>query len=172
MKKTGMLIVLAGSVVQALYGVDPPGPTDNPQPTGSVPGSIAAVSSNEGPLSRWLDLKTLSFSMRYRNAADSDGFHLYDFGQQRGLIEGALKLDAAGKYSIHFRVSSGRDFTRSYTDEIGGTFADTSPRAVAFFPSDQADQFAQTVALDAKALSTLHEFAITRGWKCLRGSSI
>jgi hypothetical protein len=35
---------------------------------------------SEGPLSRWLDLNTLSFSMRYRNVANMDGVHLFDFG--------------------------------------------------------------------------------------------
>ena len=49
-------------------------------------------------MSRWIDLKALSFSMRYRNASDSDGYQLYNYGQQRGLVDGRFKLDEEGKY--------------------------------------------------------------------------
>ncbi len=174
MKRFGLFILCAAVLVPGSYAADPAAVASpdgsvadvgQPEPAGNASDSAPSVDSHEGKLSRWLDLKTLSFGMRYRNAADTDGVHLYDDGQQRSLIEGRVKLDAEGKYSINFRVSSGRDFTRAYTDVVGGTFADNAPRAVAAFPADQAAQFAQSSALDPSALATLHEFGITRGWE-------
>ncbi len=71
---------------------------------------------------RWLDLKTLSHSERYRNAYDQGGFHMFEDGQQRSLVEGRVKLDSQARYTVGFRASSGRYFNWAYADYAGEGF--------------------------------------------------
>jgi len=91
---------------------EPPGVT--------APGFTPGV-RNEAT-NRWLELNVLSFSFRYRSEASNVGYHYFENGQQRSLIDGRVKLDAEGKYAVHFHVSSGRTFNWSYSDEIGPDF--------------------------------------------------
>lgn len=89
--------------------------------TAATPGSPSSTAnSSEGPLSRWLDIDTLSLSLRYRSIFDSDGAHTYNQAQQRSLIQGKAKLDREGKYSVGFRFSSGHYFDWAFADFIGG----------------------------------------------------
>ena len=88
--------------------------------TSAVTASIAVRPPKETPWTqRWLDLKTLSHSERYRNAFDVGGYHSFDNAQQRSLIEGKIKLDAEGRYDIGFRASSGRYFNWGYGSYTG-----------------------------------------------------
>ena len=54
--------------------------------------------------------------------SDSDGFHLFDSGQERSLINGRFKLDAHDKYSVNFHVSTGRNFNWAFSDSLGDGF--------------------------------------------------
>ncbi len=47
---------------------------------------------------RWLDLKTLSYSGRYRNTVNVDGRRLFEFGQEKYLAAGRIK-DNVGYFS-------------------------------------------------------------------------
>lgn len=87
--------------------VDPQTASSQPVDQSPVtpPGSPAAVSdaadaTNAGPkegyLARWLDIDTFSESMRYRSTANSGGFHPFQFGQHRELLDGSFKLDKEG----------------------------------------------------------------------------
>ena len=127
----------------------------------SDPASAPAV---EGPLSRWLQLNTLSFGMRYRNTSDFDGFHLFHFGQERSLIDGAVKLDAQGKYQIHFHASSGRYFNWAYADEIGGNF-EVAPNSLARFHPNMLPLLGESVVLDNAFFELTQKHLDSRGWQ-------
>jgi hypothetical protein len=98
----------------------------------------AANTASEGPLSRWLEVNALSFTMRYRNSFDTDGGKVFDNIQQRNLIAGKLKLDKEGKYFVGFRAESGRYFNWSYGNFSGldyktalyANFYNTSPQHI------------------------------------------
>ncbi len=113
-------LVFSSSVHAAASG-------DTPAPASS---SSSTLNSSEGPLSRWLDVDTLSLSLRYRSIFDSDGVHTYDQAQQRSLIEGKAKLDRDGKYSVRFRFSSGHYFDWAYADFIGGGTTEGNLKAI------------------------------------------
>lgn len=85
-------------------------------------GSNPSTQSSTEGLSRWFNLNTLSVSYRYRNMADSDGFRLFDSGQERFLVDGGFKFDPEGKYSVNVHVSSGRNFNWAYSDSLGDGF--------------------------------------------------
>ena len=72
---------------------------------------------------RWLDLTNFSHSERYRNQYSDDGYHYFENGQERTVVAGKFKFDAAGKYDIGFRASTGRTFNWSYGDFAGRGFA-------------------------------------------------
>ena len=129
-------------------------PSTSPQP---------AAMDAEGPLSRWLDLNTLSFSYRYREMSDNDGFHLFHTGQERSLIDGRFKLDDAGKYSINFHVSSGRYFNWAYADSIGTGFGDLANASVNRFSPAQTLRFYEAVGADPVGLASVH--IASRGWE-------
>jgi hypothetical protein len=69
-----------------------------------------ASTTTEGMLSRWLDINTFSSSLRYRSTENLGGFHTFQFGQHRELLDGAFKFDKAGRYEIKFQASSDRYF--------------------------------------------------------------
>ena len=125
-----------------------------------------AQASSEGLMSRWLDINTMSFSLRYRNSADTDGWHLFEFGQQRSLLDGRFKLDKDGRYSINFHMSSGRYFNWAYADEIGGNFADKAAPSLSFFPAALQAKFYQTVAVVTATFAAIQVTGATsRGWE-------
>jgi hypothetical protein len=82
----------------------------------SKPGKEAALTA------RWLDLTSFSHSQRYRNQYGNNGYHYWKNGQEKSLLAGKLKIDAAGKYAIGFRASSGRSFNWAYADYAGRGF--------------------------------------------------
>ena len=108
---------------------------DDTNPAPKVDQDKAATSNSGEGIRRWLDLNTLSFSFRYRNQTDSDDYRFFDNWQQRSLIDGRLKLDADGKYAVHFHVSSGRTFNWAYSDEIGNDFQYRTSGATAAVPA-------------------------------------
>ena len=69
---------------------------------------------------RWIDLKEMHFSLRYRGVFDSNNAHEFNQGQQRSIIDGKFKFDEKGKYGIVFHASSGKYFNYAYADFIGG----------------------------------------------------
>lgn len=78
---------------------------------------IAKTRKDEKPLlGRWLDLQTLSHNERYRSSTNQGGWHVFEDGQQRSLVQGRLKLDAQDRYSIALRASSGRYFNWAFAD--------------------------------------------------------
>ena len=83
--------------------------------------SLPGVSPSWVPqLDRWVDLKEMDFSMRYRGVDDSNGAHEFAQGQQRSIIDGKFKFDEQGKYGIVFHASTGRYFNWAYADFAGG----------------------------------------------------
>lgn len=96
----------------------------------AAPAPAAAAASPQAPAStslseRWLDIETLSYSGRYRNTVNVDGRRLFEFGQQRYIADGRIKVDPAGRYFVAFHVASGRYFNWSYADLIGGQYKDS-----------------------------------------------
>lgn len=68
---------------------------------------------------RWLELDALSHSERYRSSTNQGGWHVFEDGQQRSLVQGRIKLDGEDRYSIAFRASSGRYFNWAFADFAG-----------------------------------------------------
>lgn len=93
----------------------------SPSSSETVVATTTAIKSpNEPSLSsRWLDLKTFSHSERYRNEYNFGDAHLFEGGQDRSLIQGRVKLDAADRYSIGFRASTGHYYNWAYSDFAG-----------------------------------------------------
>ena len=117
----------------------------------AIPVAVSPPSSTATapPLTdRWLDLKTLSYSSRYRNTTNLHGRRLFQFGQERYVAEGRLKLDEKGRYSINFHASSGRYFNWSYADLIGGQYKDSVVAARAYKTPAEAAALKRATALD------------------------
>ena len=110
----------------------------------------AAPSANESkPLTdRWLDLNTLSWAGRYRNTVTTEGRHLYQFGQDRYIADGRVKLDSEGRYSINFHASSGRYFNWAYADWIGGEYSQAVVAARPYHSPALAAAIASALVLD------------------------
>jgi hypothetical protein len=132
--------VAAGAAVATPVAVAAAAPVGGQSATGSAgSGTVAKPAANaERPLTaRWLDLTTLTHSERYRNQYGDDGYHYFEDGQQRSLAIGKFKLDAAGKYTIGFRASSGRSFNWAYADYAGRGF--TTSMNNPNYPTDVSD---------------------------------
>ena len=93
-----------------------------PAPSIANPASTktAPVPSWKPGFDRWVDLKEFDFSLRYRAVNDSNGAHEFEQGQQRSIVDGKFKFDAAGKYGVVLHASSGRYFNWAYADFAGG----------------------------------------------------
>ena len=74
----------------------------------------------QSSLNRWIELREMDFSLRYRSVFDSNNAHEYNQAQQRGIIDGKFKFDRQGKYGIVFHASSGKYFNWAYADFMGG----------------------------------------------------
>jgi hypothetical protein len=111
---------------------------------------VASTSSAQEPAltARWLDLKALDYSARYRATKNWHGRDLFDFGQEKYVADGLLKLDANAKYTIHFHASTGRYFNWSYADLIGGQYKDSVVAARAFKTPAETAALKIAVALD------------------------
>jgi hypothetical protein len=135
MKSTRTLLRVAGCIALAvpsvLLGQDAtttflPTATDASSNSAALVtmGTTPAVKDDQALTARWLDLDTLSWSGRYRKGVNSDGRAGFQAGQDRYIAAGRLKLDAEGRYSIHFQGSSGRYFNWAYADEVGTDYAE------------------------------------------------
>jgi hypothetical protein len=114
------------------------------------PGLVQApIQSADQPLvGRWLDLKTLSYSGRYRNSVNADGRHMFMFGQDRYIAAGKFKFDKDGKYSINFHGSSGRIFNWAYADFVGGQYKDSVIAARSYKSAAQQTALAAAILAD------------------------
>lgn len=119
----------------------------------------------EAPASRWLTLNTLSFSYRWRDVADSHGYHLFDAGQERALIDGKLKLDGEGKYTVNFHVSTGRYFNWAYADSIGAGFGSTAANSLPYYSPTQLANLYAAFAADPKGYADFSSHIASRGWR-------
>lgn len=68
----------------------PPTPQADSAVPGAAPGTVPFTAGEGYPFERWLDMKAVSFSLRYRNVSDTDGVHEYEQGSQRTIADGAL----------------------------------------------------------------------------------
>ena len=118
------------------------------EPIAGQPLSASNNAVSEGLLSRWLDINTFSASLRYRSTENSGGFHTFDFGQHRELLEGRFKFDKEGKYSLNFHGSSGRYFNWAYADAIDGQFTDGVPHAGKYRPFTETLLIIQALKAD------------------------
>ncbi len=119
-----VLIAPAMAFCQQSAGDTLVAPFDAPETAAKVLPSPKATSAPVSPwetaFDRWVELREMDFSLRYRSVFDSNNAHEYDQAQQRSIIDGKFKLDAEGKYGIVFHASSGKYFNWAYADFIGG----------------------------------------------------
>src|SRR5882762_1080757 len=108
---------------------------------------------------RWVDLREMNFSERYRSVFDSNNAHEYNQGQQRSIVDGKFKFDQQGRYGIVFHASTGKYFNWAYADFMGGG------NAKAFQLSyTKADAIQQT-AMDAYLTPTrIAQQGASGGW--------
>ena len=122
--------------------------------TPSVVSTVAITAAetkdlHQKPLTdRWLDLKALTYSLRYRNTVNVDGRRLFEFGQQRYVADGRFKFDAKGHYTIDFHASTGRYFNWSYADLIGGQYKDSVVAARTYKTRAEAANYSYAIAHD------------------------
>jgi hypothetical protein len=105
---------------------------------GRIPGALAGY-------------QHFSESLRYRSTANSGGFHPFQFGQHRELLDGDFKLDKEGKYKIHFHASSGRYFNWAFADMLNGQFTDEVPYAGKYRPLSETLLIVQALEADPKS---------------------
>ncbi len=82
--------------------------------------SAPAVPVWQTKFDRWVDLKQMDFSLRYRGVFDSNNAHEYNQAQQRSIVDGKFKFDEQGKYGVVFHASTGKYFNWAYADFMGG----------------------------------------------------
>lgn len=87
-------------------------------------------------IDRWVDVKELSFSARYRSEKETTGYPFFANAQERSIVDGRLKLDAAARYTLNYHVSSGRTFNWAYSTFINKDVdeRDSDPEAFAVDP--------------------------------------
>lgn len=103
--------------------------------------------------------------MRYRDYSDTDGFKLFDNGQQQSVIGGRVKIDSAGKYSINFNVSSGRYFGWSYADFVGGSYGGILAESTTHYPDFRAEEVADAKATDPAFSDFILNHMASNGWR-------
>jgi len=115
---------------------------------------------------RWLDLDKLSVGQRYRNTDDAGGYHLFEAGQERSLIEGRIRIDDAARYSIGFRASSGRYFNWAYSDYAGRDLVASikNPAVFGSFTPAQAETLFAAIAADPAGYNLFVKNS-SRGWE-------
>jgi hypothetical protein len=80
-----------------------------------------APAATAPPTARWLDLQTLSVSVRHRRIVSSAGVVGKNQLQEKTQVRARLKLDAAARYTVNVGVFSGNGFTSSWNDTGIGT---------------------------------------------------
>lgn len=123
------VLTLSGCMTATLPALAVSATTDSAADTSAAPASFStAVPSPAAPapgafetrFDRWVDLKEMDFSLRYRSTFDSNNAHEYNQGQQRSIIDGKFQFDEEGRYGVVFHASTGRYFNWAYADFIGG----------------------------------------------------
>ena len=163
-RSRGRLLALVALTVGLSVSAEKLLALDDTNPAPKVDQDKASTSNSGEGIQRWLDLNTLSFSFRYRNQTDSDDYRFFDNWQQRSLIDGRLKLDADGKYAVHFHVSSGRTFNWAYSDEIGNDFQYRTSGATAAVPAAILPLLYSAVLADPSDYQ-MAKLAPSRGWE-------
>ncbi len=95
-------------------------PASTSRPGTGVPAPVAGDSPWRPKLDRWLEMKEMDFSLRYRSVFDSNNAHEFNQAQQRNIVDGKFKFDEEGKYGLVFHASTGKYFNWAYADFMGG----------------------------------------------------
>lgn len=151
--------------------VTPPAPTsiDADKPAANLPVSTTLNPSSPQPvvaplkLERWVDVKNFEFSIRYRSTADANGYHFFDFGQQRSIVDGRFKFDPKGNYTVNVHASSGKYFNWAYSDVWGGSFGDRATASLAFLTPAEAAAAGAAIATDP-FFWVIQKHLGSRGW--------
>jgi hypothetical protein len=104
---TASLFALAALLLTAVPQTTSP---SSPQTTDPVRG-----------LHRWIDFQAGSIETRYRHIQSSAGITVANQLQHKQAFKGALKLDAAGRYTIQSLSETGNNFTGSWDATGAGT---------------------------------------------------
>jgi hypothetical protein len=153
--------VLVAVPEPASIGADKPVAIPSLPTTLNTPSAQPAVEPLK--LERWVDVKNFEFSVRYRSTADANGYHLFDFGQQRSLVDGRFKFDPKGNYTVNVHASSGKYFNWAYTDVWGGSFGDRANSSLAYFTPAEMQAAGAAMAADPfYKVITAH--INSRGW--------
>lgn len=103
----------------------PPAGTIISMPTGQThPASSSRT--GEGKVTPWFELETASLSTRYHYIRNTGGVTAANNNQYQVTLQGRLKLDRAGKYSVHAGVFSGDSFSGGWNASGWGTSAGRS----------------------------------------------
>jgi len=136
--------------------------------TAVEPASAAVVSSTrdtsstptwEHTFDRWVDLREMDFSLRYRSVFDSNNAHEFNQGQQRSIVDGKFKFDQQGRYGVVFHASTGKYFNWAYADFMGGGSAQAFQ--LDYAKADPIQQAAMTAYLTPTRIA---EQGASGGW--------
>ncbi len=83
--------------------------------------AAAQAPSAPATTARWLDLQTLSVSVRHRRIVTSAGVVAKNQLQEKTQIRARLKLDGAANYTVNIGAFSGDGFTSSWNNTGAGT---------------------------------------------------
>jgi len=140
---------------------------DKPAVDPSVPTTLTTPSSQPAvaplKLERWVDVKNFEFSTRYRSTADANGFHFFDFGQQRSIVDGRFKFDPKGNYTVNVHASSGKYFNWAYSDVWGGSFGDRASMSLGFLTPAESAAAGAAIATDP-FFWVIQAHLNSRGW--------
>jgi hypothetical protein len=79
------------------------------------------ISNPDRGLHRWIDFQSGAVEARYRYIESSAGTTVANQLQHKQSVKGALKLDAAGRYTIQSFLGTGNSFTGSWDPTGAGT---------------------------------------------------
>ncbi len=90
---------------------------------GSLAAPPPASTSRDSPrrLHRWIDFQSGTIEIRYRQIESSAGETVANQIQHKQAFKGALKLDAAGHYTLQSSLGTGNNFTGSWDATGAGT---------------------------------------------------
>jgi len=112
-----------GQIVVARAATETPRPVAATATSTPIVAPVHAASPSpvwQDGFKRWVDLREMNFSERYRSVFDSNNAHEYNQGQQRSIVDGKFKFDRQGRYGIVFHASTGKYFNWAYADFMGG----------------------------------------------------
>jgi hypothetical protein len=85
------------------------------------PAAQAPVQAEPHPLARWLDAQAFTLATRYNHIEDARGRTRQNRLQTQVQLRGRLKLDEAGRYSVHAGVFTGSAFDSGWNPTGIGT---------------------------------------------------